>query len=266
MTAGGYQNQRHEFIQVGHAPAVTCSIKNKSLVTATRVTKDQPGHGIVSPAVEDAFGLAVWLHNYTGDLWVDGKKNNDWGRKGSFAFFDFRQGFVGNCVSSFDFVGFHIPRPTIDALEEDLAGVRVDTLSIPAGTDVDDATVFGITQALMPSFLESSNTSSIFTDTVGLALSIHLCTTYGRAPKMADVHAGGLAPWQVKRALEIIDANLDGDVSIIEMAAACGLPPGYFTRAFKLVMGVTPYRWVSRRRVERANKIKNGQHLAAWNS
>jgi AraC family transcriptional regulator len=67
--------------------------------------------------------------------------------------------------------------------------------------------------------------------------------------------AGRLSPEQRLRALELIDARLDGDLSVAELAGSCGLSGSSFRRAFKKTTGVTPHRWLMQRRVDRAKDL-----------
>jgi AraC-like DNA-binding protein len=71
----------------------------------------------------------------------------------------------------------------------------------------------------------------------------------------ARTSPGGLAPWQERRAKEIIDANLGGDVSLAELARECGLSTSHFARAFRRTTGTAPHQWLLRRRVEKARHL-----------
>lgn len=74
---------------------------------------------------------------------------------------------------------------------------------------------------------------------------------------------GQLTPHQVERVRELIDAKLGGKVSLQEMADAAGLSAYHFSRAFKRAAGVSPYRFLLRARVERAQAlIRAGLPLA----
>ncbi|MBO3760455.1 helix-turn-helix domain-containing protein [Ciceribacter sp. L1K22] len=66
---------------------------------------------------------------------------------------------------------------------------------------------------------------------------------------------GGLAKWQERRAKELIAARLSDKLSVPEVAEACGLSPSHFTRAFRKSTGLTPYQWLTERRVERAEAL-----------
>ena len=66
---------------------------------------------------------------------------------------------------------------------------------------------------------------------------------------------GGLAPWQCKRAKEIMLDDLSVSPSLAEIAATCGLSSRHFLRAFKASNGMPPHRWLLKARVERAREM-----------
>jgi AraC family transcriptional regulator len=59
---------------------------------------------------------------------------------------------------------------------------------------------------------------------------------------------GGLAPWQVHAAKQMLAERL----SCTEVAAACNLSRGHFSKAFKQSTGQSPYAWLTAQRIERA--------------
>jgi AraC-like DNA-binding protein len=70
----------------------------------------------------------------------------------------------------------------------------------------------------------------------------------------SPVSAGGLAPWQLRRAEELLRANLAGEVSLARLAAVCGLSVRHFTRGFKAATGVPPHQRLLALRVEAARE------------
>jgi AraC family transcriptional regulator len=66
---------------------------------------------------------------------------------------------------------------------------------------------------------------------------------------------GGLAPWQVRAVTTHVDMNLDKPIRSSELATAVRLDPGYFCRVFRESFGEPPLRYVTRRRVERAQRL-----------
>jgi AraC-like DNA-binding protein len=43
--------------------------------------------------------------------------------------------------------------------------------------------------------------------------------------------------------------------SLAELARACGLSRGHFTRAFKITTGLSPHQWLLRHRIEKARDM-----------
>jgi AraC family transcriptional regulator len=57
---------------------------------------------------------------------------------------------------------------------------------------------------------------------------------------------------RLARVFELIEAELSGDLSVAQMAAAANYEASVFTRAFKLATGSTPFAYLTARRMERA--------------
>lgn len=66
------------------------------------------------------------------------------------------------------------------------------------------------------------------------------------------IRPGGLARWQVIRAVAHIEVNLGAKIEIGELAALLALSKSHFSRAFKQSLGQSPMAYVAMRRVERA--------------
>ena len=61
-----------------------------------------------------------------------------------------------------------------------------------------------------------------------------------------------LASWQVNTAKAMLRARISGQVAIADIAAACGLSPTYFIKAFADTVGVAPYEWFLDQRIAQA--------------
>jgi AraC family transcriptional regulator len=66
---------------------------------------------------------------------------------------------------------------------------------------------------------------------------------------------GGLPSWKLKRALEIIETELTGSPSLVDLASRVGTHPTSFCRAFKQSIGISPHRYLLERRVARAKEM-----------
>jgi AraC family transcriptional regulator len=74
----------------------------------------------------------------------------------------------------------------------------------------------------------------------------------GAAP---ESQRGGLAPWQLSQVATYIEANLTRTIRISDLAANIRLSASYFYQAFKRSAGVSPYAYIIRRRIKRAQEL-----------
>jgi AraC family transcriptional regulator len=74
------------------------------------------------------------------------------------------------------------------------------------------------------------------------------------APRTA-IARGGLAPWQVRRVTEYIEANLASTIRLEDLARIARLSHSHFCRAFKESIGHPAHAYVMRRRVRRAQGL-----------
>lgn len=65
----------------------------------------------------------------------------------------------------------------------------------------------------------------------------------------------GLAPWQERRACELLLMHLAGTPVLVEIAQACRLSLSHFKRAFRRSTGMPPYRWLTERRIEHSKQL-----------
>jgi AraC family transcriptional regulator len=72
----------------------------------------------------------------------------------------------------------------------------------------------------------------------------------------------GLAPWQVRRVLAHIDANLATSVKNKDLAAIAGLSLFHFNFAFRNSVGDSPHEYIIRRRMERAQGLMLSSELS----
>jgi AraC-like DNA-binding protein len=102
---------------------------------------------------------------------------------------------------------------------------------------------------LLPALRHPDQANRLFVDHVLLAVGVHVAQTYGGMRPGSRPARGGLAPWQERRAREILRANLKGSVPLKEVARECGLSGDHFSHAFRRTLGVAPHKWLIEQRV-----------------
>lgn len=71
-----------------------------------------------------------------------------------------------------------------------------------------------------------------------------------------------LAPWQLKAALERMDASVNGRITLHDLALATGLSQSHFSRAFRGSTGMAPYQWHLKERIKRAQQLLLQQQVS----
>ena len=71
-----------------------------------------------------------------------------------------------------------------------------------------------------------------------------------------------LAPWQVRVATTAMARDLSIVVSIKEIAFLCHLSLSYFVRAFSNTIGLTPYAWFMRQRIDHAEELLESSDMS----
>lgn len=94
--------------------------------------------------------------------------------------------------------------------------------------------------------------SALLSDALVLQVVSRLIDLAGRQNRPAT---GGLAPWQMRKAQEIIRDRLSETVTLAELAEAVGLSPWHFCRAFSRTAGVTPHRAQMLARLDLAREL-----------
>ena len=124
-----------------------------------------------------------------------------------------------------------------------------------------DPVVHHLGQTLLASLEEPHHASKIFLDHVLHALNCHFVCSYGGVRISAPQFRGGLSSLQMRRATEFLEAHLDGNIDLQQVAEACDLSVSHFARAFKQTFRRPPYRWLIERRVDRARDLMTNSRL-----
>lgn len=96
----------------------------------------------------------------------------------------------------------------------------------------------------------------LYADSLIQTLILHLLKNYSTAnAAIAENLNGGISGYKLRRVAEFIDANLEEDLSLAEIAAVADLSQYHFARAFRKTTGLTPQQYVMQRRIERAKQL-----------
>jgi AraC family transcriptional regulator len=92
----------------------------------------------------------------------------------------------------------------------------------------------------------------LFLDSLEQAMAVTLVNGHAVRHRPVQIYRGGLGSARLRRIKELVDAKMEGDLSLEEMAQAVGLSTAHFARMFRKSTGGTPHQFVLRQRLERA--------------
>jgi AraC family transcriptional regulator len=103
--------------------------------------------------------------------------------------------------------------------------------------------------------LETNHDAWCCLDAALTLLRGHLQESPANAASAAGMRQRGLARWQSRAAIEYINASLASKLTLAEISKVVRLSESYFSRAFKISHGVSPWAYIIMARVERANRM-----------
>jgi AraC family transcriptional regulator len=258
----GYGQQLAERLRAEHAPAVVTHVLRSADMAVTETRSDDPVPGLSgSLQREDAFLVTLTLRDYPNRVyWEDGRQVSVCDiRTGQTCIHDLKRDPVALLDKPYNVLFFYLPRCALNAIADDAEAPHIGDLAYEP-VAVDDSTISSLGAAVLPALSRPDQASQLFIDHVVLAVGVHVAQTYGGMRPLLRPVRGGLAPWQVRRAQDILRSNLDGSVSIKEVARECHLSVSHFSRAFRRTLGVAPHNWLLARRVELAKeKLRDGR-------
>lgn len=230
----------------------SAALPNDFAVTCLRC--DGRGTGLTSdiPA-EPAILLAIQLRPLERhDLWLDGRSVRVQPyQTGALTMLDLEARPVANLASAYECVQLYLPRTALDALSDANGTPRIGELPLLNGAQ--DAVLARLLHLARAAVHPDGAATSL--DALLQTVHQHLQSRYGGMPVRPDGARGGLARWQEARVKEYMEAHLQHNISLLELAALCQLSVSWFGRAFKHSTGMTPHRWLLTRRIARARAL-----------
>jgi AraC family transcriptional regulator len=247
-----YGQRLGEALRVENGPAIVTRALRAADIAVTEIRCDKPLPEMCGPIQrEDAFLVTLHLSDSRNrEYWEDGRRASVCDlRAGESCLHDLKRDPTALPDKAFHSLAFYLPRAALDAIADDANAPRIRDLSYKPGTGVNDVTISGLGSLLLPALSHADQANPLFLDHVLLGVGVHVAQTYGGMRPMLRPARGGLAPWQERRAREILLANIKRGVTLKELARECSLSAGYFSHAFRRTLGVAPHKWLIEQRV-----------------
>lgn len=118
-----------------------------------------------------------------------------------------------------------------------------------------DPFLYGVGLALKTELDFGNAGGLVYLESLFNALLMHLLRHYADCQQTSPNYQGGFAEQQLKQIIDYIQAHLEHNISLEDLARLVNLSSYYFCRLFKQSMGITPHQYIIHQRVERAKKL-----------
>jgi len=233
---------------------------NKSHLAVTEIKYDAPNYGATDPFLpEDAFLVGIQFRPVKfHELWFDGKAKPVADlRVGDAMFYDLRSlDLVSALNEPFHSLHFYFSRTFMNELADDLESPRVEDVRARRATPMLDPVILNYARAVQPALAMPIEVNELYSSHLMFAFGLYIGAKYGGLGAGKPT-TSGLSRWQERMSKELIEAHLEGNVSVQDLAKTCGLSTSRFAHAFRTSTGMSPHRWLTSRRVERAKWMLN---------
>ncbi len=237
------------------APSIVTQSIPQAHLAVTEVRVDSPA-GRLSESLpgDNAYLVCYQLRTFDGmEYWENGRHLTTYGmHAGESAINDLRREPQVKFELPIHCILWLVPQAALDVLADEANVQRIDGLRCAPGVGLGDETLRHLNLAAISALQASGQVNRLFVDHLNLALAAHVAEAYGGMEMARRRVDGGLAPWQERRAKEMLLSDLTGATPLAEIARASGLSPTHFARAFRKSTGLAPHAWLLTARVEHA--------------
>ncbi|WP_081942973.1 AraC family transcriptional regulator [Myxosarcina sp. GI1] len=130
-----------------------------------------------------------------------------------------------------------------------------DRLELIPGFQIRDARLEAIAMMLFTEHQQDHFDNGLYLDSLTNVLAVNLLRNHTASKPQFPIYKGGFSPRQLGQVLDYIDAYLDRNIKLADLAQLLGMSPFHFSRLFKQSIGMTPHQYLSQQRVERAKEL-----------
>lgn len=117
--------------------------------------------------------------------------------------------------------------------------------------------------AIVNALRDGTSEDGLYIDAISHMMAAHLARAHStRSRPMRVIPVKPISGWKMRRLVDYIEENLEGDLSLHALAAEVEISPLYLARAFRAAIGQSPHQYVLMRRIERARELLRNTDLS----
>ena len=135
-----------------------------------------------------------------------------------------------------------------------------DRLELIPQWQIFDPTIQALVQALKADLAAKCPAGRLYGESFGTSLAVHLVKNFS-VTCLKSPNLEAFSQKKQKQVLDFIEAHLDTDIRLEDLAQIAGISKFYFCRLFKQIMQIPPHQYIIRRRIERAKELLKHSEL-----
>lgn len=153
------------------------------------------------------------------------------------------------------YVQIRIATRFIQSVAREMLEINPDRLELLPEFRIRDPQIEAIGLMLLAELQQGNCGSRLYIDSLANVLGVHLIRQYTATQPQHPVYEGGLPQRQLSRVLDYIDAHLEQDIKLADLAALVDMSQFHFSHLFKQAIGTSPYQYLLQQRIERAKQL-----------
>ncbi len=185
--------------------------------------------------------------------WIGGKLSRAITRHGSITIIPALQASSWEIEGSGRLLYFFLPPALLQRVAEDELGLAHDAGLVIDRLGIHDSQLGALAEQFAGELDQGVAGWSIYAEAITTQMAVLLARHHvGRGSARVP---GGMSPNAGRRVLDYIDANLDRDISLADLARVAGLASSHFSHSFRATFACAPYQYVLRQRAHRARQL-----------
>jgi AraC family transcriptional regulator len=152
-------------------------------------------------------------------------------------------------------VHIHLDPRLIAKVAAEAFDLDPDRVELPAHAALTDPSIQATILAIDAELSAGATGGRLLVESLGNVLAVHLIRHATSTDPTAHRPRGGLPRHKLDAAIDYIEAHLNSEITLDDLAAVVHFSPYHFARLFKASTGLPPHQYVLARRIELAKQL-----------